>query len=158
MSARRPEHGGAIHVDLLKVQHHGSNHSVDIDFFRKVAADVYVISGNGKHGIPHGDTMHWLSQARTGEQYDVYLTNRTGDEGLTAMLDAFLAEESGKEPAHRYHFLADSATSIPIAWPAATRTRSCCWRSSAVAAVRRCSSTGPWVRARTKNCCCRCAG
>ncbi len=108
---------GSIHVDLLKVQHHGSNHSVDIDFFRKVKADVYVISGNGKHGIPHNDTMHWLSQARTGESYDVYMTNRTGDEGLTAMLDAFLAEEKKKEPSHRYHFREDKANSILVEWP-----------------------------------------
>jgi beta-lactamase superfamily II metal-dependent hydrolase len=41
-----------IHVDLLKVQHHGSNHSTTQDFFERVTADHYVISGNGKHGIP----------------------------------------------------------------------------------------------------------
>ena len=45
--------GGRIHVDLLKVQHHGSNHSTTQDFFERVTADRYVISGNGKHGIPH---------------------------------------------------------------------------------------------------------
>jgi beta-lactamase superfamily II metal-dependent hydrolase len=110
---------GGIHVDLLKLQHHGSNHSVDIGFFRKVTADVYVISGNGKHGIPHGDTMHWLSQARSGEAYHVYLTNRSGDEGLTAMFDSFLAEEKENEPKHFYHFRDDQANSILVEWPGA---------------------------------------
>jgi len=105
---------GTIHVDLLKVQHHGSNHSVDIDFFRNVTADQYVISGNGKHGIPHKDTLGWLSEARSGEEYDVYLTNRKGTEGLTAMLTTFLAHEAKNEKGHRYHFRADPTLSIPI--------------------------------------------
>jgi hypothetical protein len=105
---------GAIHVDLLKVQHHGSNHSVDIDFFRRVTADRYVISGNGKHGIPHKDTLGWLSEARSGEEYDVYLTNRKGTNGLTKMLTTFLAGEAKKEKGHRYHFREDPALSIPV--------------------------------------------
>ncbi len=103
---------GMIHVDLLKVQHHGSSHSVDPDFFKKVTADRYVISGNGKHGIPHRDVLTWLSQARAGEGYDVYMTNREGEKGLTAMLDSFLAEEAVEQPKHRYHFC--DGISIPI--------------------------------------------
>jgi beta-lactamase superfamily II metal-dependent hydrolase len=105
---------GAIHVDLLKVQHHGSNHSVDIDFFRKVTADQYVISGNGKHGIPHKDTLGWLSEARSGEEYDVYLSNRKGTNGLTKMLTTFLASEAKNEKDHRYHFRENPALSIPV--------------------------------------------
>lgn len=65
-----------IKVDPLKVQHHGSNHSVTEDFFRQVLADRYVISGNGKHGIPHIDRMTWLSNAGKGEPFDAYLTKR----------------------------------------------------------------------------------
>ena len=52
---------GKIHVDLLKIQHHGSKHSTDARFFRSVTADRYVISGNGKHGIPHREMLTWLS-------------------------------------------------------------------------------------------------
>jgi hypothetical protein len=107
---------GKIHVDLLKVQHHGSNHSVDVDFFRKVTADTYVISGNGKHGIPHPDTMGWLSEARSGARYDCYMTNRTGDEGLTGNLAKFLAEEQKNEPNHRYLFREGAALSILVEW------------------------------------------
>jgi hypothetical protein len=105
---------GKIHLDLLKVQHHGSNHSVDIEFFRKVTADRYVISGNGKHGIPHRDTLEWLSKARAGQKYDLYMTNRKGDEGLTEMLDSFLAEESEKQSDHHYHFRDNKALSITV--------------------------------------------
>ena len=95
---------GRIHVDLLKVQHHGSNHSTTQDFFERVTADHYVISGNGKHGIPHQDTLTWLSAARRDQAYDVYLTNRDGEEGLKKMFDRFLEAESAKQPLHRYHF------------------------------------------------------
>ena len=96
--------GGRIHVDLLKVQHHGSSHSTTQDFFERVTADRYIISGNGKHGIPHGDALEWLSAARRGQPYTVYMTNRKGDEGLEEMLTAFLAREAAAEPRHRYLF------------------------------------------------------
>ena len=96
--------GGRIHVDVLKVQHHGSSHSTTQDFFERVTADRYIISGNGKHGIPHGDALQWLSEARRGQPYTVYMTNRKGQEGLGEMLTAFLAREAVAEPKHRYLF------------------------------------------------------
>ena len=108
------DHDGKIHVDLLKVQHHGSNHSVDIEFFRRMTASHYMISGNGKHGIPHGDTLAWLSEARSDRAYDVYMTNRGGEPELTGMLDAFLSKEATAQPKHRYHFRADQALSITV--------------------------------------------
>jgi len=106
---------GQINVDLLKVQHHGSNHSVTEDFFRKVLADRYVISGNGKHGIPHMDTLRWLSNARENDEIDVYLTNRElQDKGqdLTPAFTAFLEEEQANRPKHHWHFRDDNALSI----------------------------------------------
>ena len=105
---------GRIEVDLLKVQHHGSNHSVDIDFFRRVVAPRYVISGNGRHGIPHRDTLEWLSQARAGMKFDAYLTNRTGENGLTEMFDSFLAAEAATQPLHTWHFRDPAALAIPV--------------------------------------------
>jgi len=106
-----------IKVDVLKVQHHGSNHSVTEDFFRQVLADRYVISGNGKHGIPHMDTLTWLSKARTGEPYHVYMTNRhlqDGDLDLTKGLDDFLEDEAANQPIHQYHFREDNDLFIAV--------------------------------------------
>ena len=37
---------GSFHVDLLKVPHHGSNNNVTREFFERVTADHYVISGD----------------------------------------------------------------------------------------------------------------
>jgi beta-lactamase superfamily II metal-dependent hydrolase len=104
---------GRCHVDLLKVMHHGSNHSVARDFFERVTADRYVISGNGRHGNPHPDTLEWLSAARAGVEYDAYLTNRIGQSDLERVLESFLQRER-QQPAHRYHFRAEDALSIPV--------------------------------------------
>ena len=96
------------------MQHHGSNHSVDIEFFRRVTAPRYVVSGNGRHGIPHRDTLEWLSQARAGQAFDAYLTNRSGENGLTGMFDEFLADEAARQPLHNWHFREDAALAIPV--------------------------------------------
>ena len=106
---------GRIKVDVLKLQHHGSKHSVDEGFFRRVIADAYMISGNGRHGIPHIETLDWLSHARAGNAIDVYMTNRRledGGEDLTRGLDEFLGKEKKEEPEHRYHFRAEDQLSI----------------------------------------------
>jgi hypothetical protein len=105
---------GRSHFDLLKVQHHGSRHSTTQDFFERVTADRYVISGNGRHGIPHPDALGWLSAARHGQPYEVFLTNRTGFDGLGAMLDTFLAKEAHDEPLHVYRFRSEQDLSITV--------------------------------------------
>ena len=105
---------GKIHVDLLKVQHHGSEHSSTQDFFEKVTADYYVISGDGKHGNPSLKVLNWLSVARAGEKFDAYLTNRKLRENLTKSLDEFLKAEAKDAPEHKYHFREEQALSISV--------------------------------------------
>jgi len=43
---------GKIHVDVLKVQHHGSEHNHKADMAERVTADHYIFCGNGKHENP----------------------------------------------------------------------------------------------------------
>jgi triacylglycerol esterase/lipase EstA (alpha/beta hydrolase family) len=105
---------GKIHVDLLKVQHHGSRHSIEQDFFESVTADQYVISGDGKHGNPSMETLEWLSAARSGEAYDAYLTNKKLKENLTKPLTRFLTAEAKNQPRHTYHFRDEKALSISV--------------------------------------------
>jgi hypothetical protein len=105
---------GKIHVDLLKVQHHGSRHSIEQDFFEKVTAHCYVISGDGKHGNPSMEVLKWLSAARSGEKYDAYLTNRKLKENLTKPFEGFLKAEAKAEPEHKYHFRDEKALSISV--------------------------------------------
>jgi hypothetical protein len=66
---------GPLHVDLLKVPHHGSNRNVDVDFFESFPADHYVFSGDGSHGNPELDTFRMLFEGRTDQSpFTIYLT------------------------------------------------------------------------------------
>jgi hypothetical protein len=106
--------GGKCHFDLMKVQHHGSSHSTTQDFFERVTADRYVISGNGKHEIPHEAALGWLSAARHGKPYEVYMTNRIGIKNNQKVLDRFLASEKKNEKQHVYYFRKEEALSISV--------------------------------------------
>jgi len=66
---------GAIHIDLLKFPHHGSNRNMDQTFLEKVTADHYVISANGEHDNPDPEIFEWLAAARGKDPYTIYLTN-----------------------------------------------------------------------------------
>lgn len=41
-----------MHVNVLKVQHHGSEHNINEEFVSKITADHYVFCGNGEHENP----------------------------------------------------------------------------------------------------------
>ena len=43
---------GKLHVDVLKVQHHGSEHNHNVSMAERVTADNYIFCGNGKHDNP----------------------------------------------------------------------------------------------------------
>ncbi|MEJ7812795.1 MAG: hypothetical protein WKG32_20440 [Gemmatimonadaceae bacterium] len=70
--------GGRLHVNLLKVPHHGSDRNVSTDFFRAITADHYVISANGDFGNPDVPTLRMLTEARAddGDPYAVHFTNK----------------------------------------------------------------------------------
>jgi hypothetical protein len=71
---------GKIHVDLLKLPHHGSQNNVEKEFFERVTADVYVVSGDqGKFPNPHKTAMKWLAEARGDDDYIVYCTYSLAD-------------------------------------------------------------------------------
>lgn len=83
---------GTLHLDVLKVPHHGSNRDVEVDFFEKVTADHYVISANGKYGNPDPDTLEMIAAARGQDQFTIHLTNHDGEGGLRGLLDTFTAK------------------------------------------------------------------
>lgn len=58
--------GGNIHVDVLKVQHHGSEHNVSLEFFQRVTADHYIFCANGAHENPDVAGLEALLEARLG--------------------------------------------------------------------------------------------
>lgn len=57
-----------VHLDVLKVQHHGSDHNMDAKFARKVSADHYVFCGNGMHTNPDIATLDFIFESREGSE------------------------------------------------------------------------------------------
>ncbi len=53
-----------FHVDVLKVQHHGSEHNIDEDFCKAVTANHYVFCGNGAHENPNPRVVRLIVDAR----------------------------------------------------------------------------------------------
>jgi len=71
--------GETFHVDILKLPHHGSARNVSRGFFRRVTADRYVISANGRDGNPDLLTLKWLVEAarEQGRSIEIVITNWT---------------------------------------------------------------------------------
>ena len=70
---------GKLHVDVLKVAHHGSDRNDTAKFFKTVTADTYVISANGKDDNPDYETLKWIVEAAhsAGRKIDIVVTNAT---------------------------------------------------------------------------------
>lgn len=68
--------GAPLHVDVLKVQHHGSKNNLDEAFAARVSADHYVFCGNGGHGNPHPGVVQFLFDSRVGDGRSPHAPNR----------------------------------------------------------------------------------
>jgi hypothetical protein len=66
--------GGKMHVDILKMPHHGSDRNMERSFFRRLTADHYVFSGNGEHGNPERETLQMLLDESGDAQFTLHLT------------------------------------------------------------------------------------
>ena len=60
---------GGIHVDVLKVQHHGSEHNLDEEFCRRVTANHYVFCANGAHRNPDLRVLEAIVDSRIGPNH-----------------------------------------------------------------------------------------
>jgi hypothetical protein len=58
--------GESIFVDVLKVQHHGSEHNWEHEFGRRVIARHYIFCGNGAHENPDLDVIQAVLDSRIG--------------------------------------------------------------------------------------------
>jgi hypothetical protein len=64
--AGRLDGEGGLHVDVLKVQHHGSEHNLDLDFARRITADRYLFCANGEHENPDPRVVQAIVDSRLG--------------------------------------------------------------------------------------------
>ncbi|HVG34289.1 MAG TPA: hypothetical protein VM911_14560 [Pyrinomonadaceae bacterium] len=67
--------GQNLHVNVLKVQHHGSEHNIDEEFCRRITADNYIFCGNGEHENPDLDVVKAILNSRLGDDADTLSPN-----------------------------------------------------------------------------------
>lgn len=58
---------GGLHVNVLKVQHHGAEFNMTRDFSKRITADHYVFCGNGFSTNPEESVLKTLAQSRFGD-------------------------------------------------------------------------------------------
>ena len=96
--------GGDLHVDLLKLPHHGSDRNVTENYFERITADHYVISADGRFDNPSVATLQMLVDTQSDRSYTVHLTN-------TAIAEDFFAAHLGN---HEIRIRAKDEPSIMI--------------------------------------------
>ncbi len=101
---------GKLHVTVLKGQHHGSNRNVTKTFFKKVTADIYVFSANGRDGNPDLETLKWLIETaiEDGRAIRIVVTNQT--ESTDEIQTQFPPQQSN----YSIEFIPDGDTFITI--------------------------------------------
>ncbi len=77
---------GKLHVDVLKVQHHGSEHNIHETFCKKVIADNYVFCGNGFMTNPETDVIDLIVSTRLKEpgNFKLWFNSNSSVPGLKA--------------------------------------------------------------------------
>jgi hypothetical protein len=106
LKAARLLRNDRLHVDLLKVPHHGSAHNVARSFFERITADHYVFSANGKFDNPDVETLELLLAARPTGSFTLHFTNRV------PAVEAFLTRHAPAGVTVNYR--ADTAPSVII--------------------------------------------
>lgn len=73
-----PKHG-SLHVDVLKVQHHGARANITDEFCERVTADHYVFCSDGANDNPDPPTLDALFKARLvdgGKPFKLWFNSR----------------------------------------------------------------------------------
>lgn len=86
---------GKLHVNVLKLPHHGSNRNITKKFLKNVTADTYVASANGRDGNPDLATLIWIVETaeKQGRQVEIIVTNETPS--LHKLQEEYPQEEYG---------------------------------------------------------------
>lgn len=92
---------GRIHVDIMKVPHHGSERNSSEQFFETVTANTYIISANGRDDNPSLQTLEWIIGSRQdkSKKISIVATNRTSN------IDAVILKHPEREFNYQFMFL-----------------------------------------------------
>jgi beta-lactamase superfamily II metal-dependent hydrolase len=105
---------GKLHVDVLKLPHHGSIRNVERDFFDRITADHYVISASGRDGNPEDETLELIGAARGNDKFTIHLTYGEEAGDLHDRLFAVRDKLQAGNPNFTMHFRPDADLSLRI--------------------------------------------
>lgn len=101
-----------LHVDILKLPHHGSIRNATAEFYERIKADNYVISADGKHDNPDKLLLDLI--AEKVESGTLFFTNKDGENGLRAKMETFEGELSDNRPALKIQYRDETKPSFVI--------------------------------------------
>lgn len=113
-TARLLDPNASLDLDLLKVPHHGSSRNATAEFFKRLPAKHYVISGDGKYGNPDLATLKMLLDARPDDDFTLHLTYRDLIEPAGSAPIEYLEAEKRDGRDFGLEFRADDALSLSV--------------------------------------------
>ena len=117
------EPGGHVRVNVLKVQHHGSENNMDDAFAERVSADHYVFCGNGEHDNPDLGVLDIVfnSRADDDDPYEFWFSTTAKAQAGKAHQPYFREVEKHARALRRrsngrltLHFNEEAGTVLPI--------------------------------------------
>lgn len=113
-----PAEGGALHVNILKIQHHGATANIHKDFCKSITADHYVFCGNGGHDNPELEVVELIVNSRIGDNphahspFTFWFNNSEADAGtkkrsehMRKLREKMEKLAAGREEVVRFSFL-----------------------------------------------------
>jgi beta-lactamase superfamily II metal-dependent hydrolase len=89
--------GKNLHVNILKVQHHGAEHNIDVEFCQRITADHYIFCGNGEHQNPDFDAVRALLNSRLDGGATKKSVNKEVDNKFTLWFNSSESETEDAE-------------------------------------------------------------
>jgi beta-lactamase superfamily II metal-dependent hydrolase len=86
---------GRLHVDVLKLPHHGSKYNITEEFIQTVTADQYVASASGYHGHPHKDPLRWIVRAAHDQERAIEIVATNSTRSLRDLVEEYDPSEYG---------------------------------------------------------------
>jgi beta-lactamase superfamily II metal-dependent hydrolase len=86
---------GRLHVDILKLPHHGSRHNISREVLQAITADRYIVSASGRYSHPSRQTLEWIAEVarEQGRQVEIAVTKRT--KSVDQLLERYDTDEYG---------------------------------------------------------------
>ena len=114
-----------LHLNVLKAQHHLSEHNISEAFCNKITADHYIFCGNGEHENPDLDALQAIIDSRTTKPaitaeaknkftfwFNSNSTITKGEKDHMMKVEQLIADQSKKHKNLKFKFMADNANHL----------------------------------------------